>query len=502
MLSRRNILRAGAASLGLAAVPMLSTAPAQAAVRWDTLRSGLQGDLILPGDARYDQAKQLEQIQFDAVHPSGVAYCKSSADVSLCLRFAADNGLPMAVRSGGHSAAGYSTSRGLVVDVSRLNTIAVGSGKVTLGSGAQMVDVTHALSPGGLAITGGYCPTVTVGGFLQGGGLGPLTRHIGMACDTVTSAKVVLANGRTVTASATDHPDLYWALRGGGGGNFGVVTSYTLTSTPVGTVAAALVNWPYDQAVEVMNGWSQWLTQAPTTIGSLAEVTLTDPSGTPQVLVILMGLAGIDQLNQEAARLADAVGAPPSAQNAFTLPYESFAMTAYGCSSSTVAQCHRVGTGPDAQIARTAWADSRSRFFTRPIPHDGWSKLLTVYDTDRRSGQERQLRATALGGAANQRGRTDTAYVHRDSLYLLTYLASIPVGPTDDESLTIARNWTDRGFAAMDPYSNHEAYQNYIDPALSHYMADYYAENAARLVQVKKKYDPNGLFRFPQAVSA
>lgn len=502
MLSRRNILRAGAASLGLAAVPMFSAAPAQAAVRWDRLRSGLQGDLILPGDATYDQAKQLEQVQFDAVHPRGVAYCECPADVSLCLRFAADNGLPPAIRSGGHSAAGYSTSRGLVVDVSRLNTIDVGSGKVTLGSGAQMVDVSHALGPAGLAVTGGYCPTVTVGGFLQGGGLGPLTRHVGMACDTLTSAQVVLASGRTVTASATDHPDLYWALRGGGGGNFGVVTSYTLATTPVTATAAALVNWPYDQAVEVMNGWSQWLTEAPTTIGSLAEVTLTGPSGTPQVQVILIGLAGLDQLNRELARLADAVGAPPSAQNAFVLPYESFLMTAYGCSTSTVAQCHRVGTGPDAQIARTAWATSRSRLFARPIPHDGWSKLLSVYDTDRRNGQLRQLRATALGGAANQRGRTDTAYVHRDSLYLLTYLASIAVGPTDTESLTVARNWTDRGFQAMDPYSNHEAYQNYIDPALSDYMADYYAENAARLVRIKNKYDPNRLFRFPQAVSA
>ncbi|MFE2417284.1 FAD-binding oxidoreductase [Streptomyces hokutonensis] len=502
MLSRRNLLRAGAASLGLAAVPTLTAAPARAAVRWGSLRSHLRGDLILPGDATYDQAKQLDQIQFDTVLPSAVAYCESPADVALCLRFAADNDLATAVRSGGHSAAGYSTSQGLVVDVSRLDSIAVGSGTVTLGPGAQLVDITHTLASTGLAIAGGYCPTVRAGGFLQGGGLGPQTRTIGMACDTVTSARVVLADGRRVTASATDHPDLYWALRGGGGGNFGVVTSYTLTTNPVAEIAVAFVNWSYDQAVDVMNGWAQWLAGAPSTVGGLAEVNLTDPSATPQVQVILLGLGGLDQLNQEATRLADAVGSAPASQFAALMPYESALMIAYGCSAYTVAQCHRTGTGTDAQLPRTAWADARSRLFTGPLPRSNWSELLTAYDTDRRSGQLRQLRATALGGAANAPGRTDTAYVHRDSLYLLTYNASIAVGPTDDDSLTAARAWADRGFRAMDPYSNGESYQNYIDPALSDHMAAYYAENATRLVRVKRKYDPYVLFRFPQAVSA
>ncbi|MEV0740751.1 FAD-binding protein [Streptomyces sp. NPDC050549] len=450
-------------------------------------------------DATYDQARQLDQIQFDTVLPSAVAYCESPADVALCLRFAADNDLATAVRSGGLSAAGYSTCRGLVVDVSRLDSIAVGSGSGTLGPGAQMVDITHTLGSTGLAVAGGYCPTVRAGGFLQGGGLGPRTRTIGMACDTVTSARVVLADGRCVTASATDHPDLYWALRGGGGGNFGVVTSYTLTTAPVAEIAVAFINWPYDQAVDVMNGWAQWLAGAPSAVGGLAEVNLTDPSATPQVQVILLGLGGLDRLNQEATRLADAVGSASASQFAAGMPYESALMIAYGCSSYAVAQCHRTGT--DAQLPRTAWTDARSRLFTGPLPRSNWSELLTAYDTDRRSGRLRQLRATALGGAANAMRRTDTAHVHRDSLYLLTYNASIAVGPTDDDSLTAARDWADRGFRAMDPYSNGESYQNCIDPALSDYMAAYYAENANRLVRVKKKYDPDGLFRFPQAVA-
>ncbi|MET9905532.1 FAD-binding protein [Streptomyces sp. NPDC006476] len=502
MLSRRTLLRAGAASLGLAAVPMLTAAPAGAAVSWGSLRAHLRGDLVLPSDAAYDQARQLDQIQFDSVRPSAVAYCESPADVALCLRFAADNDLATAVRSGGHSAGGYSTSTGLVVDVSRLDSIAAGSGTVTLGPGAQMVDITHTLGAAGLAIAGGYCPTVRAGGFLQGGGLGPQTRTVGMACDTITSAQVVLADGRRVTASAAEHPDLYWALRGGGGGNFGVVTSYTVTTNPVAEIAVAFVNWAYDQAVDVMNGWAQWLAGAPSTVGGLAEVNMTDPAAAPQVQVIMLGLGGLDQLNQEAARLADAVGAPPASQFASLMPYESALMIAYGCSSYTVAQCHRTGTGTDAQLPRTAWADARSRLFTGPLARSTWSHLLAVYDTDRRSGQLRQLRATALGGAVNERRRTDTAYVHRDSLYLLTYNASIAVGPTDEDSLTSARDWADRGFKAMDPYSNGESYQNYIDPALTDHMAAYYAENAGRLVRVKKKYDPYCLFSFPQGVTA
>ncbi|MEK8108300.1 FAD-dependent oxidoreductase [Micromonospora sp. M12] len=219
------------AALATLALPGAASARTKLDNKWSRLRHHLHGRLVLPSEADYQKAKQLYQVQFDDTSPRAVAYCASATDVALCLRFAQDHGIPVAARSGGHSA-GIFHDPGLVIDVSELNAVALGNGSVTLGPGAQLIDIMNTLSPSGLGISGGYCPTVAAGGFLQGGGMGLFTRSIGMASDKVTSARVVLANGTVVTASPTQNPDLYWALRGGGGGNFGIVTSYEITPSP------------------------------------------------------------------------------------------------------------------------------------------------------------------------------------------------------------------------------------------------------------------------------
>ena len=299
MITRRSFLvGAGGAALATAALPgaalaqtLSGSARARTAfgVNWSQLSSHLQGQLVLPSDANYPTAKLVYTAQFDGINPQAIAYCSSVADVALCLGFAQDNALPFAARSGGHSAGGYSMSPGLVIDVSGLNSVALSSGTATIGPGAELVDITNTLAPAGLAISGGYCPTVAAGGFLQGGGIGLFTRSIGIACDTVTSAQVVLADGRVVTASPQQHSDLYWALRGGGGGNFGIVTSYTFTPTPLTFIDVALLTWPYDQALEVVEGWTQWMVDGPSNIGGGLNVTLADstPGNVPTVTLIL-----------------------------------------------------------------------------------------------------------------------------------------------------------------------------------------------------------------------
>lgn len=500
MINRRTLLGAGVAATGLSALGARG-ALADSRIPWGQLEQRLQGDLILPSDAGYASAKQLDLMQYDSISPQAVAFCQNPADVALCLAFAQDNGVRVAPRSGGHSLGGYSTTKGLVIDVSRINAITVNQQSVRLGAGAQNVDVLNALAPSGLVAVGGACPTVGAGGFIQGGGVGFLTRSLGVACDQLTSVDVVLANGRRITASPAQHSDLFWALRGGGGGNFGVVTSYTLNASPLTMVATATLTYGYDRALDMLDGYARWLPGAPRTIGGAAVVTLADaaPGGTPVPMVIMVSTGTAEELASETDRLVALTGAP-LARSAASVPYQALMMGIYGCSSLTVEQCHRAGTVPLGQLPRTAFALERSRLFTAPMPRTGWASALAVFDTQRVAGQTHQIQVLPLGGAAGDLSRTATAYVHRDSLYCVVMSASIPAAPVSADQQAAATAWATAGFNAINPYSNGETYQNFIDPTLADWRSAYYAENYARLVTVKSRYDPGRVFSFAQGV--
>ncbi|EMF02172.1 twin-arginine translocation pathway signal [Streptomyces mobaraensis NBRC 13819 = DSM 40847] len=504
MIDRRSFL-VGTGGAALAATALTGAAQAgtgTAGTRWTRLADRLRGRLVLPSDADYRRAKQLYQVQFDAISPQAVAYCASAADVAACVRFARAHGIPVAARSGGHSAGGYSTTRGLVVDVSGLDSVVRGDRSVRIEPGAQFVDIADTLAPAGLGVSAGYCPTVAAGGFFQGGGMGLFTRSIGIASDKVTSAQVVLADGRTVVASPHRHSDLYWALRGGGGGNFGIVTSYEVTPSPLTDVAAVNLVWTFDQALDMLDGWTRWLTDAPWTVGSGVNVTLTDagPGTVPTAAVFLGSVDTGKAFDDEIARLVSLVGRPPVGRRKFTAPYKSVLMSLYQCSELTVQQCHRSDTSSGGTLQRPAFGAWRSRLFERTMPREGWAAALKAFDASRFPGQMRQLQISALGGRANTVRRDATAYVHRDSLFSVSYLTSNTAGPVPYEAKSAAWEYVDHGFAVIDPYSNGETYQNFIDPRLPDWRRSYYAENYPRLARIKEKYDPYRLFRFAQGV--
>lgn len=512
MINRRSFL-AGTGGAAVAATAVAGATQAQAhsqgkprtrhgGTPWSRLSDRLRGHLVLPTDADYQRAKQLYQVQFDATSPQAVAYCVSAADVAACLSFAETHGIPVAARSGGHSAGGYSTTPGLVIDVAGLNTVALGKDSVHIGPGAQLVDIMDTLAPKGLGISGGYCPTVAAGGFFQGGGMGLFTRSIGIAADKVNSAQVVLADGRTVTASPHCNSDLFWALRGGGGGNFGIVTGYDVTPSPLTDVAAINLVWTFDQALDMLDGWAKWLPDAPWTIGSGVNVTLTDagPGTVPTASVFLASVDTSAAFDAEIARLVSLVGTPTVFRQQFTAPYRSVLMQLYSCTELTVQQCHRADTG-GGQIQRPAFGAWRSRLFEKgDMPRDGWAKALAAFDDHRYAGQMRQLQISALGGKANTVARDATAYVHRDALFSVSYLTSDAVAPVSAEAEAAAYTFVDDGFATIDPYSTGETYQNFIDPRLPDWQRSYYAENYSRLAKVKRKYDPHQVFRFAQSV--
>ncbi|MEU5436582.1 FAD-binding protein [Streptomyces sp. NPDC020719] len=502
MITRRSFIGmagAGAAALSLSG---FTTATATTTSQWDRLRANLTGTLVLPSDSSYQTAKTVEYAQFSLTNPQAVVYAANANDVTNSLIFAQYHDIPVAARSGGHSGGGYSTTTGLVIDVSRLNTVTPGSGTATVGGGTQLVDVVNGLGASGLAIPGGLFPTVALGGFLQGGGVGLLTRQHGLGLDKVTAAKVVLANGRQVTASATSNPDLFWAIRGGGGGNFGIVTQYTVTPAAVPTLHFAELTYSYDHAVGALHGLTQWLEGAPTTFGSRSNIDLFDakPGAAPLVVLQVASVGTRAEFDTEIARLIAATGASPIQQNIYTDTYQSAMMKIFGCGSYSQQQCHNNTWDPaNGKLAPFGNALGRGRLLSESPSESDWARMVGVFDTERTAGHFHMFEIVALGGAANTVSRTATAYVHRDSTLLTSYY-SFAYGVLSGAELDSAQRFCDNGFAAVDPISRGESYQNFIDPKLADWREAYYGENYPRLSYLKSKYDPYGTFSFAQGI--
>jgi FAD/FMN-containing dehydrogenase len=215
----------------------------------------LPGGLVLPGDSGYALASQSYNPRFDGHRPAAVARCTSVADVQRCVEVARDAGMPIAARSGGHSYAGYSTpDNGLVLDLRGMATVEVDGGTAVVGAGARLMEVYAALAGAGRALPAGSCPTVGVAGLTLGGGIGVTARKYGLTCDKLTAVQIVTADGEQRTV---DGGDLLWALKGGGGGNFGVVTSFTFATEPAPDITVFALEYPAGSTADVVGAWQE-----------------------------------------------------------------------------------------------------------------------------------------------------------------------------------------------------------------------------------------------------
>jgi FAD/FMN-containing dehydrogenase len=469
------------------------------AATWDALRTRLRGDVVRPADARYDVARQLQQTEFDSVAPLAIAYCETADDVRTCIRFAQDGGLPVRVRSGGHSHNGWSTGEALVVDVSRINHVSADVGTVHLGPGTQSVDALAALKACDRQIVTGTFPTVAAGGFLSGGGLGWQTRRFGVASDRIVSARVVLADGRLVRCSAGEEPDLYWAVRGGGGGNFGVVVDFEVRPIDAPRLVRYDTSWRLDRAAELVAAWQDWCVDGPEELGSsLVVLPRFGPDGAPSVRVWGVHLGSRDEVDAALADLADRAGATASTvEVSDPQPYPD-AMHQGLCGPVSVRECHRTGSGPEAKGHRHPMTLRTYRLTGRAMTADEAGAAIEAWDPA--LDQERYLLFIAVGGAANRVGRTDTAYVHRDARFLAGYQYAMRGPAPDAERLATAWAWTDRTAATLDPV----AVGSYVNFPSTRPEPDwrtaFYAENYPRLAEVKRRYDPAGFFRHQQSV--
>ncbi|MEP7020772.1 MAG: FAD-binding protein, partial [Pseudonocardiales bacterium] len=404
----------------------------------------------------------------------------------------------LALRSGGHSYGGWSTGPGLVVDVSALATMTFAGDTMTVGPGAQLVDVYDTLAGQGRAIAAGSCPTVGIGGLTLGGGIGVLSRAWGLTCDSLTAAELVTADGTIRRCDAGHEPDLFWACRGGGGGSFGVVTSLTLRTRPAPPVTVAFLRWDWRRAAGVLAAWQALAPIAPDAVWSNCHLLSQAGSATPKVTI---GVAALDARSAEAFILdLNARAGAPASRYLRTLSYRSAMLLEAGCADRTTLQCHLAASSTGGQLPRAPFA-AKSAMFTRALPAAGISAVVAGVERRQanRSWAEGGVAFDALGGAVGRVAPAATAFPHRSALFSAQYTAA---WTTADGPATVSGNlaWLRAFHAAVQPYGSGGAYQNYADPDLAGYAAAYWGANYPRLQQVKAKYDPHNLFTSPQTV--
>jgi FAD/FMN-containing dehydrogenase len=516
---RRAFLRfaaaAGGASL-LSACSRVGTAPAASSTAtqasaasspptsadWAALARDLSGPLIRPGDSGYTTAKELFDPRFDSLHPAGIAYCRNPHDVATSLAFVRKYGLPVAARCGGHSYAGWSSTSGLIVDVTRMAGVTVSGSTATVGAGTRLIDFYNDLAAHGRAVPGGSCPTVGISGLTLGGGIGVVGRAYGLTCDNVTSMQIVTADGQIRTANAQTNSDLFWACRGGGGGNFGVATSFTFTTHPAGDICLFFLGWPWSQAAQVIAGWQSWAPHAPDQLWSNVHLSAAPGGSTPSIQVGGTYIGSVGEAAAQLEKLYAAVGSNPSSPFLESTSWLHAMLVEAGCASLTVNECHLPTQDPQGQLSRAS-EYAKSDFFTKPLSSHGIGTLLTGVENFQKvsgaPGGSGGIAFDALGGAINRVAPGATAFVHRDALFDAQYTTTWPVGSASAE---VARQhaWQQSFWQSMRPYASGQAYQNYVDPSLTNWRQAYYGANYTRLTQVKAAYDPHRLFNFPQAI--
>jgi hypothetical protein len=411
--------------------------------------------------------------------------------------------VPLALRSGGHSFAGYSTTSGLVLDVTRMNTVQVDAqaGTATIGAGARLIDVYAALAEHNLALPAGSCPSVGIAGLALGGGVGVLGRKFGLTCDNLLAAEVVAANGNVLTCDASQHADLFWALRGGGGGNFGVATSFTFQVHPVTTLALFTLNWAWAAATDMIDAWQQWAPLGPDELWSNCLLLATgDRRADPIARVNGVYVGDIANLEALLEHLTGQIQAAPTSRYVSSVGLLEAMLVEANCEGQSVDACHLQNQNPQGQVPRVT-SGARSDYYTRALPRQGIGALVNAIEARQTSPLlgEGGINCDAYGGAINRVGADATAFVHRNALFSAQYSANWTVG---EAGAVIAANqtWLADTWQAMRPYVSGAAYQNYIDPDLSDWPQAYYGGNLARLQQVKAAYDPDNFFHFAQSI--
>jgi FAD/FMN-containing dehydrogenase len=446
---------------------------------WRELDQRLTDRVLRPGDPDFAATASPQNLRYAKVLPAGIARCRNSNDVAQAILWCRDNQVPLVARSGGHSYAGFSTTRGLMIDVGPMNTtkFSPSEGTVTVGGGARNGDLFKALRPTGMTITHGRCPGVGAAGFLLGGGIGFNMREHGIGCDQLIATDLVTADGKLQTVSAKD--DLFWACCGGGGGNFGINTSFTLRTFATARLTVFKMLWtakPQRVFAELMAA----LDTAPNTLGARISLGARSPRQRGEGRDVTVSLLG--QLKGTPRDLADMLPPAPRPERAEILE-----------ASYWEGQDFLSEPGPPRYYRE------RSTFLSGALDPRGLDTALDKLGQWPGTSVGADLRFFQTGGKINEPRADATAYVHRNNKWVM--LVGLNWKAHDPPSM-VERNhaWQDDFYEAMLPYSTGGAYQNFADSSLKNWDRAYYGANLEKLRAVKAKVDRNKVFWFPQAI--
>ncbi len=449
----------------------------------DQLNGAVRGRVITPADADYDEAR----VVYNAMHdrrPSAVVQCVDSADVMAVVVAAGESGVDLAIRGGGHSVPGFGTvDDGLVIDLSAMRNVRVDPVKKTVrvGGGATWGDVDHATYPFGLAAPGGIISTTGVGGLTLGGGIGYLTRGLGLSIDSLLSADVVLADGRQVTASDYENQDLFWALRGGGG-NFGVVTSFEFQLHEVGDVVGGPMFYEVDDAPAVLDFYREFIAEAPEELGCFFAWQIAPP----------LPFIPEDRVGDLFCALITCWNGPHEQAEIVLKPFHDVAEV----------KAQHVGVVPfpalngafDGLVPKGMQHYWKADFVTELTDE---AIAAHVEHGKKTPYVSSTMHLYSINGAANRVGADETAFGHRDKTFA-PVIAGMWPDPADNEANT---KWVKDYYAAIHPHSGSAGgYINFMSEDDGHRVADNYGVNYNRLASVKATYDPENLFHINQNI--
>jgi len=445
-------------------------------------RSQFRGQVIEPGDASYDETRKAYNGMIDR-KPRLIAQCTDVADVMTAIRTARENGIQVSIRGGGHNAGGLGVcDDGMVIDMAAIRYVRVdpAARTVRVGGGCKWSDVDHATHAFGLAVPSGIIGSTGVGGLTLGGGLGHLTRKHGLTIDNLLSADVVLADGSFVVASADENPDLFWALRGGGG-NFGVVTSFLFQAHPVSMVCAGPMLWEMDQAADILKWYREFIVQAPEEINGFFAF-LTVPPGPPFPEALHMKkMCGIVWCYPGSMEQANAILDP--IRNYRPPAFEFFVPMPFPMLQGLFDPIYPPGLQWywKADFFNELSDDAIAAHVEHGAKMPTWQSSMHIYP---------------VNGAAHKVGSDETAWSYRDAEWSQVIVGVDP----DAANRGVITEWAKAYYDALHPYGAGGAYVNFMMEEGEDRIRATYRENYDRLAAVKAKYDPGNFFRVNQNI--
>ncbi|WP_431256439.1 FAD-binding protein [Roseateles chitinivorans] len=457
-----------------------------------TLAAQMSGRLLKFGDADFPALRLPANARFDGLFPRALARCEGAADVGASLAFVKARKMTFALRSGAHSYIGASTTDGLLIDTGLMDGVRMEGDILVAGAGAKLADVYRTAFDAGRILASGSCITVGITGITLGGGIGFFDRQLGLTCDALVRASVITADGQTRVCDDTQNQDLFWGLRGGGGGQFGIVTELRFVTQPMSAVSAAAAAFKTTDLAAVLAAWQAWPDTLPDWGWSQLAIA-SDRAGGLQVTVLAVAMQDADTLRPQWNALLAATGSTPQSQFIDNTTAASLLLS--GCAGLSNTACHlptQVVGGMLPRVSMTASSD----YFLHALPSAGIQALGDALLARSRAGRPGMVLLDLMGGAIARVAPDATAFPHRAARFSAQYLTENPVG-TPEATLNADALWATGLRDTMRPWSTGGTYVNY--PSLENKPSPtaYFGSNVDRLKRLKASVDPDNVFRSP-----